>query len=171
MRSLPTLGGATLALAAGMSLGHPAAAAPCPTVMPVAGEKSSPFGAARGGRGHGGTDIRAPIGSVVLAAAGGVVTFLGRFHDYGLMVEIMHSDGSRARYAHLARFAPGLSAGDAIRAGQDIGILGRTGRTTGPNLHVELRREGRPVDPWPWLTRAACTEYQEVAEAPDTPSR
>ncbi len=171
MRSLPTLGGVTLALAAGMTLGSPAMAAPCPIGMPIAGEKSSPFGAARGGRGHSGADIRAPIGSPVRAASGGVVTFVGRFFDYGLMVEIEHFDGSRARYAHLARFAPGLSSGDRVRAGQDIGTLGRTGRTTGPNLHVELRRHGRPVDPWPWLTRTACADYLEVAEAPDSPAR
>jgi len=167
MRPLPTLGGAALARAAGMALGTPAAAAPCPIGMPVAGEKSSAFGALRGGRGHSGADIRAPIGSPVRAASGGVVTFVGRFFDYGLMVEIEHPDGSRARYAHLAWFAPGLSAGDRVRAGQDIGTLGRTGRTTGPNLHVELRRHGRPVDPWPWLTRTACAEYLEVAEAPE----
>jgi murein DD-endopeptidase MepM/ murein hydrolase activator NlpD len=171
MRSLPTLAGAALALAAAMLPGTPARAAPCPIGLPLAGEKSSPFGAARGGRGHAGADIRAPVGSPVRAAAGGVVTFAGRFFDYGLMVEIEHADGSRARYAHLARFAPGLSAGDRVRGGQDIGTLGRTGRTTGSNLHVELRRHGRPVDPWPWLTRTACTDHMEVAQATERPAR
>ena len=170
MRPFPTLWATLLALAAAMPAG-PAAAAPCPIAMPVDGEMSSPFNASRGGRGHSGTDIRAPIGSPVRAAAGGVATFVGRYYDYGLMVEIAHSDGSRARYAHLARFAPGLAAGDTIRAGEEIGVLGRTGRTTGPNLHVELRRDGRAVDPWPWLTRTACTQFPEVAEAPERPAR
>ncbi|OYW68347.1 MAG: hypothetical protein B7Z40_03285 [Bosea sp. 12-68-7] len=76
-----------------------------------------------------------------------------------------HEDGTRARYAHLARFAPGLVRGTRLAAGQAIGVVGRTGRTTGPNLHVELRRGGRPVDPWPWMTRTACTSWTEVAEA------
>lgn len=167
-RTLPCTAGLALVLALNPD---PARAAPCPIGMPILGEKSSPFGAARGGRGHSGADIRAPIGSPVRTASGGVVTFVGRFFDYGLMVEIEHPDGSRARYAHLARFAPDLSAGDRVRAGQDIGTLGRTGRTTGPNLHVELRRHGRPVDPWPWLTRTACSDYLEIAEASDRPTR
>ena len=76
------------------------------------------------------------------------------------------ADGSRARYAHLARFAPGVVSGAAVRAGQRLGDVGRTGRTTGANLHVELRRDGRAVDPWPWLTAIACVPMMEVAEAP-----
>lgn len=140
-------------------------AAPCPVAMPVAGELSSGFGP-RQGRPHPGVDIRAPVGSPVAAAGPGTVAFAARYSDYGLMVEIAHPDGSRARYAHLARFAPGIVAGVAIGAGQEIGVVGRTGRTTGANLHVELRRDGRPENPWPWLTRSACVPWTEVAEAP-----
>lgn len=140
-------------------------AAPCPAAMPVAGELSSGFGP-RHGRPHPGVDIRAPVGTPVFAAGAGVVVFAGRYFDYGLMVEIEHRDGSRARYAHLARFAPGVRAGAVVRSGEEIGAVGRTGRTTGANLHVELRRAGRPEDPWPWLTRSACLPWTEVAEAP-----
>lgn len=138
-------------------------AAPCPVAMPVAGEFSSGFGT-RQGRPHPGVDIRAPVGTPVTAAGPGVVIFAGRYFDYGLMVEIEHRDGSRARYAHLARFATGIGAGAAVRAAADIGVVGRTGRTTGANLHVELRRDGRAENPWPWLTRSACVPWTEVAE-------
>jgi len=143
----------------------PAAAAPCPIAMPVAGEFSSGFGA-RQGRIHPGVDIRAPVGTPVQAAVAGRVAFVGTYYAYGLMVEIEHSDGTRARYAHLSSFAPGTQAGTMVSAGQRIGAVGRTGRTTGANLHVELRRDGRAVNPWPWLTRTACNSLTEIAEAP-----
>jgi murein DD-endopeptidase MepM/ murein hydrolase activator NlpD len=131
----------------------------------VSGEFSSGFG--HRGRGfHPGVDLRAPIGSQVRAAAGGTVVFAGRYYAYGLMVDIRHQDGSTARYAHLARFAPGVAVGQSVLPGQPIGAVGRTGRSTGPHLHVELRRDGRPVDPWPWLTRTACLDERQIAEAP-----
>lgn len=148
-----------------LSLLGAVAAAPCPVAMPVVGELSSGFGP-RHGRPHPGVDIRAPVGTPVAAAGPGRVAFAGRYFDYGLMVEIEHPDGSRARYAHLARFATGIVAGAAIRAGQEIGVVGRTGRTTGANLHVELRRDGRAENPWPWLTRSVCVLWTEIAEAP-----
>lgn len=142
-----------------------AIAAPCGAVMPVSGEFSSGFGM-RGRRLHPGVDLLAPIGRPVLSAAPGTVAFAGRYYDYGLMVEIAHADGTRARYAHLSRLEAGLAPGAAVAAGQPIGAVGRTGRATAPHLHVELRREGRPVDPWPWLTRGRCDGLTEVAEAP-----
>ena len=144
----------TLTVATLLAAG-PAPAAPCPVAMPVGGEFSSGFGW-RDGRLHPGVDIRAPLGTQVRAASGGTVVFAGRYYDYGLMVEILHEDGSRARYAHLAGFARGIVAGRRVAANDPLGTLGRTGRTTGSNLHVELRRDGRPVDPWPWLSGATC---------------
>ena len=141
----------------------PALAPPCPIGMPVAGEVSSGFGL-RHGRFHPGVDLRAPAGTPVTAAAGGRVVFAARYYDYGLMVEVEHRDGSRARYAHLAGFARGITAGAAVMAGQQISTVGRTGRTTGANLHVELRRAGRPVDPWPWLSGTACVPPLELAD-------
>ncbi|MBR0672891.1 M23 family metallopeptidase [Roseomonas soli] len=151
------LAGSTLLPAAAL-------AAPCAIGMPVAGEYSSGFGY-RGRGYHPGVDIRAPIGSQVRAAAGGTVVHAGRYYGYGIMVEVEHRDGTRARYAHLAGVGPGVSAGRQVLAGQPVGSVGRTGRTTGPHLHVELRRDGRATDPWPWLTRTACAEGIEVAEA------
>ncbi|HYF06147.1 MAG TPA: peptidoglycan DD-metalloendopeptidase family protein [Acetobacteraceae bacterium] len=142
----------------------PALAAPCPIVLPVAGELSSGFGR-RWRRSHPGVDLAAPVGTPVMAPVGGTVVFAGRSFGYGLMVEIEHRDGSRARYAHLSGFAPGVSAGATVAPGQRIGAVGRTGRTTGAHLHVELRRNGRAEDPWPWLTRTACLDERQLAEA------
>jgi murein DD-endopeptidase MepM/ murein hydrolase activator NlpD len=142
-----------------------AGAAPCPVALPVTGEFSSGFGP-RGRAMHPGVDIRAPVGTPVRAPVGGVVVFAGRYYGYGLMVDIRHRDGSVSRYAHLARIAPGVAPGSRVAPEETIGAVGRTGRTTGAHLHVELRRDGRPVDPWPWLTRTACLDDRELAEAP-----
>ncbi len=142
-----------------------AIAAPCAVVMPVAGEYSSGFGY-RGRRFHPGVDIRAPHGSRIGAAREGTVIFAGRYYAYGLIVDVQHADGTVARYAHLSRIAPGVVPGTTIPANGSLGDVGRTGRTTGAHLHIELRRDGRPVDPWPWLTQTACLDDREVAEAP-----
>lgn len=152
-----------LALLLALALPMGAIAAPCPVALPVAGEFSSAFG---GRRGHPGVDLRAPVGTRVQSVVPGTVVFAGRYYAYGLMVEIAHADGSTSRYAHLARFAPGIVPGARVEALQAIGAVGRTGRTTGAHLHVELRRGGRAVDPWPWLTSTACTAWNEIAEAP-----
>jgi murein DD-endopeptidase MepM/ murein hydrolase activator NlpD len=142
-----------------------ASAAPCPTGMPVAGEYSSGFGY-RGRGFHPGVDIRAPHGAPVRAAAGGSVVYVGRYYAYGTIIDVEHRDGSVGRYAHLSRVAPIVRLGSVVLPGEVIGAVGRTGRTTGAHLHVELRRNGRPVDPWPWLTRTACIETPQLAEAP-----
>lgn len=142
-----------------------AQAAPCPARMPVQGYFSSGFGP-RGGGWHSGVDLVAPAGTPVFAAASGTVAFAGTYYAYGLMVEIMHRDGTRARYAHLRSFAPHIRPGATVAAGEQLGAVGRTGRATTAHLHLELRRDGRAVDPWPWLTRTACRGFDEVAEAP-----
>lgn len=144
-----------------------AEAAPCAVVMPVAGEYSSGFGY-RGRGFHPGVDIRAPHGAPIRAAREGTVVFAGRYFAYGLIVDVQHVDGTVARYAHLSRIAPGVAPGALVGANGDLGNVGRTGRTTGAHLHIELRRDGRPVDPWPWLTQTAssCLDDRQVAEAP-----
>jgi len=154
---------AGLAFAAAL-LPATARAAPCPIALPVVGEYSSGFGP-RGRGFHPGVDLRAPHGAPVRAAAGGTVVFTGRWYAYGTIIDIEHRDGSIARYAHLSRIEAEIRPGAAVLPGQLIGAVGRTGRTTGAHLHVELRRHGRPVDPWPWLTRTACTDDgTQVAE-------
>lgn len=141
-----------------------AQAGACDGVLPVAGEYSSGFG--HRGRGfHPGVDIRAPHGSPISAARAGRVVFAGRYYAYGLIVDVEHADGTVARYAHLSRVAPAVVVGAQIGPNGAIGAVGRTGRTTGAHLHFELRIDGRPVNPWPWLTQTACLETRQVAEA------
>ena len=163
-RRLARLRLAAFAALASVFLPAIATAAPCPVAQPVAGEFSSGFGA-RGRGYHPGVDIRAPTGTPIRAPVGGRVVFTGRYYAYGLIVDIEHRDGSVSRYAHLSRISREVQVGGLVAPGEVIGAVGRTGRTTGAHLHIELRRAGRPVDPWPWLTRTACVDDRQMAEA------
>ena len=100
-------------------------------------------------RPHPGIDISAAEGSLVIAAGGGRVVFAGPERGYGRLVEIDHGDGYRSRYAHLARV--GVRAGQTVSRGAVIGEVGRSGLTTGPNLHYEVLKDDRPVNPWNYL--------------------
>jgi murein DD-endopeptidase MepM/ murein hydrolase activator NlpD len=94
---------------------------------------------------HAGTDFRSDPGTPVMAAGDGVVKFCGRMGGYGNMVDIDHGGGVVTRYAHLRRIATKKAA--AVTAGDVIGQVGSTGRTTGPHLHFEVRIDGAPVSP------------------------
>lgn len=98
---------------------------------------------------HEGVDLLAPPGTPVRAAAAGRVGFAGRDGPFGLAVELDHGNGLVTRYAHLARIL--VRPGAAVGAGQTVGLLGNTGRSTGPHLHYEVRLAGRAVDPMPLL--------------------
>jgi murein DD-endopeptidase MepM/ murein hydrolase activator NlpD len=105
-----------------------------------------------GGRwGHPGIDIAGPYGSPVLAAANGVVAFAGQQSGYGNFIEIKESDGTYTAYGHLASI--GVSVGQRVHAGQQIGQEGSTGESTGPHLHFEVRLglNGPTEDPLAWL--------------------
>lgn len=123
-----------------------------PVVEPVPGGRISQRYAAdpNGGGGHDGLDIAAPVGTAVRAVAAGIVRFAGRVGDGAVVVRIEHGDGSEAVYGHLE---PGLEVrvGDRVAAGETIGRIGLTGRTTGPHLHLEFWFAGRTVDPEPIL--------------------
>lgn len=108
---------------------------------------------------HLGVDYAAPQGTPVRAAGDGGVSFADTRGGYGKLVEIQHPNGYASRYAHLSRFADGLRAGSAVRQGDIIGYVGSTGLATGPHLHYEIRRQGRPVDP-----EIAFTEATSSAE-------
>jgi murein DD-endopeptidase MepM/ murein hydrolase activator NlpD len=94
---------------------------------------------------HAGTDFRGEPGTPVMAAGDGVVKFCGRMGGYGNVVDIDHGGGVVTRYAHLRRIATKKTA--AVTAGDVIGQVGSTGRTTGPHLHFEVRIDGAPVSP------------------------
>jgi murein DD-endopeptidase MepM/ murein hydrolase activator NlpD len=94
---------------------------------------------------HEGIDFVAPIGSQVQATAAGKVLRSGRAGAYGEMVEVVHADGFVSRYAHLSR--RNVNEGDTIERGQVIGLLGNTGRSTGPHLHYEVAYQGQAMHP------------------------
>ncbi|WP_328809228.1 M23 family metallopeptidase [Roseibium aggregatum] len=99
---------------------------------------------------HSGIDFKAPYGARVYATAPGTVVSAERHGGYGKMVEIRHANGFVTRYAHLSRYQ--VSEGDHVLAGDLIGNVGSTGRSTGPHLHYEIRRADKPSDPAPFLT-------------------
>jgi len=102
---------------------------------------------------HSGTDFRADPGTPVFAAGTGVVVFAGRQGGYGNCVYVDHGGGVVTLYAHLRRIETKKDA--AVAAGDRIGQVGSTGRTTGPHLHFEVRLEGRPVSPITAMSVAA----------------
>ncbi|HSJ15171.1 MAG TPA: M23 family metallopeptidase [Longimicrobiales bacterium] len=119
---------------------------------PVSGTMTSPFGLRfRGWRPdvHEGVDISAPRGTPVRAMRAGEVLFAGRQGGYGLVVILAHGTNVRSLYAHLSRID--VAKGQRVRAGEGIGAVGQTGNATGPHLHFEVWRWGRPEDPVPLL--------------------
>ncbi|CAN5359906.1 hypothetical protein BH10PSE6_BH10PSE6_14430 [soil metagenome] len=96
---------------------------------------------------HAGVDFAAPPGTPVLAAGAGSVVEAGPNGGYGRWVKISHDGGLATGYAHLSRIATGVHRRARVRQGQVIGFVGSTGLSTGPHLHFELHRDGRPVDP------------------------
>ena len=99
---------------------------------------------------HTGIDFKAPYGAKVFATAPGTVIVAGRNAGYGKMVEIHHANGFITRYAHLSRIQ--VSEGDHVVAGDLLGNVGSTGRSTGPHLHYEIRKDDRPSNPAPFLS-------------------
>ena len=98
---------------------------------------------------HDGIDIACPEGTPVAAARAGKVVFAGEQRGYGNIVLVRHDDGLVTVYAHNA--ANEVREGDAVAAGQEIARVGRTGRTTGPHLHFEVRENAKPHDPLAYL--------------------
>lgn len=95
----------------------------------------------RWGRMHKGIDIANSIGTPILAVQDGRVSFAGWSDGgYGYLVEITHEDGSRSLYAHQSRIL--VQQDERVRQGQQIGLMGSTGRSTGPHLHFELHAPG-----------------------------
>jgi flagellar protein FlgJ len=137
------------AAAAGSALSKTAASISSLT-MPLESETTSGFGWRKDPLGHGrrfhsGVDLRAAYGTDVPSAAAGDVTFAGDQGGYGTMVVVRHEDGFETRYAHLSSTA--VKAGDRVEAGQALGRVGSSGRSTGPHLHFEVRRNGQQLDP------------------------
>ena len=126
-----------------------------PQVIPAAGKhitsgfgyRSDPF--AGSAAFHAGLDFKGPTGAPIFSAAKGRVVFVGQRPGYGNCVDIDHGNGLRTRYAHMSAFR--ARVGQTVMAGQPIGAVGSTGRSTGPHLHFEVRLHGQPVNPRPFL--------------------
>ncbi|MBW8785071.1 MAG: M23 family metallopeptidase [Novosphingobium sp.] len=111
------------------------------------GFRSDPFTGE--GAFHAGLDFKGPVGAPIYAAAQGVIAFAGERSGYGNCIEIDHGHGLMTRYAHMSAFR--VHVGEPVKAGQMIGAIGSTGRSTGPHLHFEVRIDDRAVNPRPFL--------------------
>jgi len=100
---------------------------------------------------HSGVDFPAPRGTPIYASAGGRVIFAGNRPHYGLTVEISHGAGLVSRYAHASKLL--VKEGQVVMPGENIALIGSTGRSTGPHLHFEILRDGHFVDPSIYLAR------------------
>jgi murein DD-endopeptidase MepM/ murein hydrolase activator NlpD len=95
---------------------------------------------------HNGIDFAGAEGGDIISVADGIVTYAGRRHGYGLMVEVTHADGYATRYAHNRENL--VAVGAQVVAGEVIARMGMTGRSTGPHVHFELLKNGKKVNPW-----------------------
>jgi murein DD-endopeptidase MepM/ murein hydrolase activator NlpD len=126
-----------------------------PSSMPVSGTdltsgfgvRSDPF---RGRAAmHAGVDLAGPRGTPIYATADGIVGRSQWVSGYGNLVEINHGSGIQTRYGHLSRSM--VRAGEPVRRGQLIALMGSTGRSTGNHLHYEVRIAGKAVNPVPFM--------------------
>jgi murein DD-endopeptidase MepM/ murein hydrolase activator NlpD len=101
---------------------------------------------------HTGIDVSSPTGGRVVSPANGTVVRVGWSNSYGRIVEIAHGFGIRTLYAHLE--ATRVAEGQRIRRGDPVGVVGSTGRSTGPHLHYEVHVGGRPVNPLDYVLNA-----------------
>jgi murein DD-endopeptidase MepM/ murein hydrolase activator NlpD len=126
-----------------------------PSIWPVIGTLESGVGGRRnpfGGRGyeyHEGQDIDAVYGAPVQAAASGRVTIAGRQRGYGNVVYVDHGAGLTTRYGHLSQI--NVAVGQTVTRGQTIGLVGSTGRSTGPHLHYDVRVNNLVMNPLNYL--------------------
>jgi murein DD-endopeptidase MepM/ murein hydrolase activator NlpD len=122
--------------------------------MPTTGVFTSGFGyrtdpLGRGRRFHSGQDIGAPMGTPIVAATAGTIAYAGWESGYGNYTCIDRGSGFATCYGHQSRIL--VTVGQQVQQGQQIGLVGSTGNSTGPHLHFEVRLNGVPVDPVPYL--------------------
>ncbi|MEO1334206.1 MAG: M23 family metallopeptidase, partial [Myxococcota bacterium] len=94
---------------------------------------------------HRGIDFAVPVGTPVLAAQAGRVTFVGEDRINGRFLRIDHGHGLTTTYAHLSRHR--VTRGEVVSRSQVVGDSGNSGRSTGPHLHFQIDYAGNPVDP------------------------
>ena len=101
---------------------------------------------------HEGVDFAGKDGSDIVATAAGVVTYAGKRSGYGRLVEINHGNGISTRYGHAKEVL--VKVGDIVRTGDVVARMGSSGRSTGPHVHYEVLKNGRQVNPHPYIYRA-----------------
>ena len=126
------------------ALAGPPPVSPLRLLAPVSEPLGDRFGP-RGGSFHAGVDYVAPAGTPVAAARAGIVTLAGARGSFGNAVVVKHGSGVRTLYAHLARVD--VNVGERVSSGAQLGVVGSTGRSTGPHLHFEVRVRGAAIDP------------------------
>jgi len=117
----------------------------CSWYTSVFGYREDPFTKKR--KFHYGLDIAARKGTPVFATAKGVIKSRTNDRYLGFTIEIRHSSTHSTKYGHLNRFAAGLKVDDEVSRGDVIGYVGASGRATGPHLHYEVHKHGKPVNP------------------------
>ena len=130
-----------------------------PVTLPLAhikvtslfGIRPNPFGG-YGEEMHPGVDFSAPIGTPVYSTAAGIVTMTETRGAYGLMVEVRHGLGFRTRYSHLCLAT--VIPGQVVDRNTIIGLVGNTGRSTGPHLYLEIWRGMERIDPVAFILKA-----------------
>lgn len=131
---------------------------------PVQGAVISHFASPRGGRLHGGIDIKSAEGTPIRAVADGVVTIASESYGaYGRLIAIEHKKGLTSRYGHNMKNL--VSEGQRVSAGEVIALVGRSGNASTDHLHFELHRKGTPIDPEAALVPPAGRKGAAVAVA------
>jgi murein DD-endopeptidase MepM/ murein hydrolase activator NlpD len=115
---------------------------------------------------HTGLDFSADVGMPIYAAAGGVVLSTDFHPQYGQLLELDHGNGLITRYAHTSRIL--VRVGDLVKRGQQIALVGNTGRSTGPHLHFEVVVSGVPHDPSKFLQMAGSVPVAKATGAAPT---
>ncbi len=124
------------------------------TVTPVMGVLTSPFGYRTNPidgqwKQHDGIDIMANEGTPIKAFAAGEVDFIGRSPSYGLYVQVKHNNGITSFYAHCSELL--VKKGQQIALGETVALVGSTGDVTGAHLHLEMKKDGKRIDPLPYV--------------------
>lgn len=121
-------------------------------IWPVPGSKKvSSFFGKRGSRHHDGVDIPAVSGTNIVASADGQVVYSGKMRGYGNIIVIKHDDGYHTVYAHNRKHF--VKKGNKVSQGEVIGLVGSSGRSSGPHLHFEIRRNNKVRNPALYLSR------------------
>jgi murein DD-endopeptidase MepM/ murein hydrolase activator NlpD len=133
-----------------------------PLAWPVRGVLYARFGR-KGKEPHDGIDLAAPAGTPVKTAAVGTTLYAGEQKGYGLIVIVEHAGGLVTLYAHNRDVR--VKTGQKVREGQVVATVGDSGKTSGPHLHFEVRKDGVPVDPLQFLGPVPAPDSSKASPA------